>query len=141
MKRKIILSEDGSSTIYVEDLGEHYHSVFGAKAESEHVFIHAGLRYLEQKAYKKIDILEVGLGTGLNLYLSYIHKNPSTRINYLAIEKYPLIETEWKALNYTGSENTHLDFFSEIHNSEWNIPIKTEENFQFLKIRTDLKTY
>ena len=34
---------DGSNTLFVPELNEHYHSVKGALTESEHIFIRMGL--------------------------------------------------------------------------------------------------
>ena len=38
-----IKTNDGSHTLFNDSVGEHYHSVFGAGQESEHIFIRAGL--------------------------------------------------------------------------------------------------
>ena len=63
MQNKIITTEDGSHTIYVPTLEEHYHSTHGAINESMHIYINAGLKHLQKK---EINILEIGFGTGLN---------------------------------------------------------------------------
>ena len=39
MKRELRQTEDGSNTIYVPALNEHYHSFHGALQESNHVFL------------------------------------------------------------------------------------------------------
>ena len=36
---------DGSYTLYVPELDEHYHSVKGALTESQHIFIEMGLKH------------------------------------------------------------------------------------------------
>ena len=70
MHLEIRQTKDGSNTLFVPDLNEHYHSVHGALQESQHVFIKQGLEHvLEQK--KDIKILEVGFGTGLNAILTF----------------------------------------------------------------------
>ena len=43
MKRELKLTSDGSYTLYVPELDEHYHSIHGAVQESEHVFIKYGI--------------------------------------------------------------------------------------------------
>jgi tRNA U34 5-methylaminomethyl-2-thiouridine-forming methyltransferase MnmC len=43
MEPTLVITEDGSSTIFIAALDEHYHSVHGAIQESVHVFINAGL--------------------------------------------------------------------------------------------------
>ena len=60
MKRKIILTEDGSSSLFVEDLNEHYHSIHGAVQESLHIFIRVGLQSEIVRNLQTINILEIG---------------------------------------------------------------------------------
>ena len=70
MKIKIRETMDGSQTLYLEEIDEHYHSTFGAIQESEHVFIREGL---ERCPAKEISLLEIGFGTGLNCYLTLLN--------------------------------------------------------------------
>ena len=67
LKRELQLTSDGSHTLYMPDMDEHYHSVNGAIQESEHVFIEAGLHRLPKK---EIRVLEIGFGTGLIRWIS-----------------------------------------------------------------------
>ena len=60
MKRELKLTSDGSYTLYVPELDEHYHSIHGAVQESEHVFIKYGIQTL---CKSNIRVLEDGLGT------------------------------------------------------------------------------
>ena len=86
------MTSDGSRTIFNELVGENYHSKHGALQESKHVFLNSGLNYyLEGKKEKKVSILEVGLGTGLNFLVTADHciKN-QIQLNYTGIEAYPL---------------------------------------------------
>ncbi|MCK5461894.1 MAG: SAM-dependent methyltransferase, partial [Bacteroidales bacterium] len=71
---EIVTTEDGSHSIYVQALDEHYHSVHGAFTESQHVFIEAGLNQLKNS---HIRILEMGFGTGLNALLTFVEANKS----------------------------------------------------------------
>ena len=48
MKREFILTEDGSYTIFVPEMGEHFHSVHGALQESLHIFINFGYKKVER---------------------------------------------------------------------------------------------
>lgn len=68
-KLTFVRTGDGSFTLFVPDLQEHYHSTHGALAESQHVYVDSGLMALVP-CPKRIKILEVGLGTGLNALLS-----------------------------------------------------------------------
>ena len=66
MKRIIELTADGSATLFVPELNEHYHSVKGARTESQHIFIDMGLNASEAV---EPHILEIGFGTGFNALL------------------------------------------------------------------------
>lgn len=44
MERIIERTEDGSATLFVPELNEHYHSTKGARTESQHIFIDMGLK-------------------------------------------------------------------------------------------------
>jgi len=71
MPHQLIQTEDGSITLYVPELNEHYHSVHGAIQESIHIFIRAGLDfYLTSPEHRPptevpLSILEAGFGTEL----------------------------------------------------------------------------
>ena len=49
MKTELVITEDGSHSLYVPELGEHYHSLQGAVNESNHVFIKEGLLRLNKQ--------------------------------------------------------------------------------------------
>lgn len=134
---EIRLTADGSHTLYVPSLGEHYHSHFGALTESEHIFINAGLASLKSE---KVSILEVGFGSGLNALLTalYAGKN-KINITYVALEKYPLDASLLSQLNYgklTGEEGPVL--FEAIHAAPWNEPVKLTPWFTIQKKLSDL---
>ncbi|HOP00470.1 MAG TPA: SAM-dependent methyltransferase, partial [Bacteroidales bacterium] len=97
MERKLVKTDDGSHTLHVPGLGEHYHSIHGAVTESTHIFIRAGLEHISLPAVR---ILEYGLGTGLNMMLTYCRAaERGIKVYYHAIEKYPVIKTEAEQLN------------------------------------------
>lgn len=86
------LTSDGSKTIFNEVVGEHYHSRHGAVQESKHVFLYTGLQYLlERDKIKRVCILEVGFGTGLNFLITsdFCNKH-QIELSYTGIEAYPL---------------------------------------------------
>ena len=102
MHHQIRTTADGSSTLYIPELNEHYHSIHGACQESVHVFINAGLLQF-QHVKKEIKILEVGLGTGLNVLLSArFAEDCSMKLDYLAIEPYPIDDNLLRQLNYNN---------------------------------------
>ena len=81
-------TKDGSFTLRSEQLGEQYHSLHGAVKESRHVYVEAGLK---QAKGERIDVLEIGLGTGLNALLTWIHaEEQGLQVRYTALEPFPL---------------------------------------------------
>jgi tRNA (guanine-N7-)-methyltransferase len=57
----VVLTTDGSHTLYVPEIDECYHSTHGAIQESQHIFIETALRHC---AKSEIRILEIGFGMG-----------------------------------------------------------------------------
>jgi len=100
---QIVPTADGSNTIYNPLVGENYHSKNGALQESLHVFVNAGLKhFLETNNSKRVSILEVGFGTGLNFLLSAdFCTQHQIQLNYTGIEAYPLTSL---MINQTGYE-------------------------------------
>jgi tRNA U34 5-methylaminomethyl-2-thiouridine-forming methyltransferase MnmC len=102
---QLIVTEDGSHSIYNKRLDENYHSRHGAVQESRHVFIEAGL--LEcSRSKSELSILEVGFGTGLNCFLTFLEAQRSgLKIHYTAFEPWPLNAEMVEALNYSEQLN------------------------------------
>ncbi len=118
MNRRIIITGDGSRTLYVPGLDEHYHSVHGAMRESMHVFIGNGLNRVEKNP---IAVLEVGFGTGLNACLTLEMLKSSNRgVYYESWEKYPLTEAEYEELNYASLDGVDESMCRAITKAEWN---------------------
>ncbi len=137
MKAELRMTADGSNTLYVPALDEHYHSHFGALTESRHIFINAGLASLKNN---KVSILEVGFGTGLNALLSatYAEDNQVT-IHYVTLEKYPVDLSLLLQLNYPAiTGTTGRELFEAIHSAEWEKPVKVTPWFTLEKRLTDI---
>ena len=137
---EIIRTSDGSDTLYVPEIDEHYHSVHGAVQESKFIFINNGLNYIKAGSVR---IFEAGFGTGLNALLSAeVSARDNREIFYTSIEKYPLPENIINSLNYKDfvSEKSKK-IFNSIHSCRWNRPVKLSRNFTLLKIEGDLLTY
>ncbi len=140
MKRKVIQTSDGSSTIYIPEMDENYHSTHGAIQEAEHVFIQHGLRKIEEKEIGTISIFEMGLGTGLNALLTRIRSN--TSINYTGIEAFPVSDDELKALNYVEQlGDKHKAIFHSIHKAKWNEAIEIDPQFSIHKVHEKIENY
>ena len=135
----ITLTGDGSHTLFVPELNEHYHSVHGAIQESEFIFIKSGLDYFRSTHLR---IFEVGFGTGLNALLTCIRAIARKReIYYESIEKNPLPRYLTDSLNYkdlVGTENGRI--FEQLHSCDWNVTCRITNNFTLLKIKGDLIT-
>ncbi len=141
MKQELVITKDGSSSIFLADLDEHYHSVHGALQESIHVFINAGLH---EKLNKQpvISILEIGFGTGLNTLLTCLEADSAKqKIEYTAIEKFPLSENIYQQLNYCNflqQENCAF-YFDSIHTCSWNKYAALNDDFSLLKLHQDIQ--
>ncbi|HRH68625.1 MAG TPA: tRNA (5-methylaminomethyl-2-thiouridine)(34)-methyltransferase MnmD [Flavobacteriales bacterium] len=114
---------DGSLTLRSELLGEQYHSVHGAVQESTHVFIKAGLEHIGKP---QVDVLEVGLGTGLNLLLTWVRcLEGKCLVRYTALEPHPvslglLVELDHCAdLAWPGLHDPFLERMTENRDGWW----------------------
>ena len=100
MKRIIQETEDGSKTIYIEDWNESYHSKHGAVQEAMHVFIKNGFSHFIATK-KPLKILEIGLGTGLNAFITLLEAEKNQQyVNYVGIEKFPVLKAEFDAIDF-----------------------------------------
>ncbi len=133
MKRKVIITADGSSTISVPELNEHYHSVNGAIAEAKHVYIITGFKEVEKD---EISILEIGFGTGLNSLLTLIESEEKSKsVFYQGVEAYPVSTSELSVLNYIEElkADNYSDSYKFMHDSDWESEIKITDKFTLLK--------
>ena len=140
MKRSIIITEDGSHTLYLPEMDEHYHSVHGAVQESMHVFINTGFNGIQTN---KLTVFEVGFGTGLNAWLTLVaSKQQQKQVNYYTIEKYPLKSEEYCTLNYgiLAGDNQQQQFL-QLHNCEWEQPVAITPSFRVTKLKADLTSF
>lgn len=138
MKRKIIVTEDGSKSLYMEDMQESYHSTHGAIQESMHVFIESGLYQLTGKT---ASILELGLGTGLNALLSLeVSRQKGLNLHYHSIERYPLNSDEYLQLNYHEFlDRTTKEELMKIHTCLPDQELRLDPGFTFFKEMVDFR--
>jgi len=134
MNVKLEITEDGSHTLIVPELNEHYHSVHGAINESKHIFIEAGLKYALPKK-EKINILEIGFGTGLNALLTFIELlKLNIHCEYTSIEAFPLEEKIFTQMNYSKLLDVQEEIFLSLHKAEWNKKVNITDIFELNKI-------
>ena len=133
MEREIIHTSDGSTTIHIKEWDECYHSKHGAIQEAKHVFIKNGLALFPDQ---KVSILQIGFGTGLNAFITYLEaKELGQTIDYVGVEAYPISEEELQSMNYPEELNA-LDskpIFAKMHAVNWEEKIDLSESFSLTK--------
>ena len=136
---QLITTSDGSHTIYVPELNEHYHSTHGAVQESTFIFIKNGFSFCTADP---LNILEVGFGTGLNaLMTAAVSQAGDQEVNFTSIEKYPVDENTISLLNHhLFAGETGKKLFDAIHSAPWNKMVPVCKNFNLIKIRGDITT-
>ncbi len=161
MNLKIEITQDGSHTLFVPEMGERYHSAFGAVNESKHVYIENGLK---AQGKKEVNILEVGFGTGLNAFLSMLETmKTDRRIHFTSVELFPLPIELAENLNFAekiasgevpntisciedfipDKENFISDakeLFLLLHRTGWNRAEALSDRFTLEKIAGDFST-
>lgn len=92
---------DGSHTLVSDAFGATYHSLNGAVAETQHVFVEKGLIRKSNES-SSITLLEIGLGTGLNALMSFLwmEGRPTQKLHYVAYEAFPISTEVAEKLNY-----------------------------------------
>mgnify|MGYP000282172762 CR=1 FL=1 len=148
MERIIEKTDDGSATLFVPELNEHYHSTKGARTESQHIFIDMGLKASSATTPR---ILEIGFGTGLNAWLTLEEAERSRRnILYTGLELYPL---EWQTieqlgyisndeqLTTTARQQPAIELFKQLHTSPWEKDVQLTPHFTLRKIETDVNKW
>ncbi|MBX2925894.1 MAG: tRNA (5-methylaminomethyl-2-thiouridine)(34)-methyltransferase MnmD [Chitinophagaceae bacterium] len=141
MDRIPLITGDGSLTLVDTRTQQTYHSVHGAIAESEHVFIGEGLHRL-LPLHNELVILEAGWGTGLNTLLTVITAEQQCKhIHYTAVEPYPLTGSETEKLNYCAilQRNDLQPLFLLMHACKWETAIPVHRFLTLHKMKTTLQ--
>ncbi len=150
--RLIEQTADGSNTLYIPELDEHYHSTNGAVVEANHVYLQAGLRHQMQQCEGCISVLEIGFGTGLNAFLSLLEAEKSQRaVVYTTLELYPLsldligqmcyVEQVWPFEIYHGADADQAQWqawYEAMHAAPWDEPVAITPYFTLIKKQIDL---
>jgi tRNA U34 5-methylaminomethyl-2-thiouridine-forming methyltransferase MnmC len=144
LKREIVITADGSTTIHLPEWDEQYHSKHGAIQEAYHVFIKHGLHHfvsseLVSESYKtvtELSILEIGFGTGLNAFITLLEADKlNLNITYCGVEGYPVLMDEINQLNYSkelkSQGKEHL--FKELHDISWHEEHTLTNHFKLTK--------
>jgi len=139
VENKLVITNDGSHSIFNPEINECYHSKHGAIVEAEHVFIRNGFSVVNKQ---NINILEIGFGTGLNALLtSQKAVKKKVTVNYQTMELYPVSEDNYSKLNFTDLIGIEQDELLKLHTTKWEKKCKINEFFSLTKFNTDLENY
>mgnify|MGYP002795038625 CR=1 FL=1 len=128
-----MMTADGSTTIHITEWDEQYHSKHGAIQEAKHVFIKNGLSLY---ANQKISILEIGFGTGLNCFITFLEaQKMKLAIDYVGVEAYPLAAEEVDKMNYVDQlkSNKFAGIFNKMHQQDWEVKDEISPDFSLTK--------
>jgi len=139
--REIIKTNDGSTTIHLPEWNESYHSKHGAIQEAYHVFIKNGLCFANSEKLgslfkvKSIAILEIGFGTGLNTFITFLEaKKTNQTIDYVGVEAYPIEMEEAMEMNYPNEiDVSETTVFKKMHEFNWDLKNQLSDNFTLTK--------
>ncbi len=124
---------DGSATLYVTALDEHYHSVKGALTESQHIY--RDCAFLHHNYNRGVRLLEIGFGTGLNAAVTAMAADTDHPVHYISLEKYPV---EYDLIQQLGYENlVDKELFEAIHKAPWNTAVAITPYFTIEKCQAD----
>ena len=132
---------DGSFTLYVPDLDEQYHSYHGALQEAKHVFIENGVLSLKSK---KIRILEVGFGTGLNALLTACESVVlESEIEYVGVEAYPVPIELLQKMDYASliDHKNAFKFYNHMIQDVWGEEQLIHQSFKLTKVKQKIENY
>lgn len=143
---KLIRTEDGSSSLFLPELNETYHSFHGALGESLHVFIRMGLEHWhrEHPNAQSLRIFEVGFGTGLNALLALeFAEAQGLTIHYTTLEPFPLSTEVTNQLNYGSliADGSFEEDFKALHAAPWGEEVSIQSAFTLRKEQLKLEDY
>ena len=139
MTNKLVITNDGSHSIFNPEVNETYHSKHGAIVEAEYIFIRHGFSAANKK---NLTILEIGFGTGLNALLtSQKATQKKVTVNYYTMELYPVNKDKYKKLNFTDLIGMEKDDLLDLHQSEWEKECQITDYFKLTKSKTSLENY
>jgi len=142
LKRTIIQTQDGSTTIHLPEWEESYHSKHGAIQEAYHVFIQSGLSLFAAPVHKSaregksVSILEIGFGTGLNAFITFLEaERQQQNIDYVGVEAYPVLLDEALQMNYVSELNAadQTKIFNSMHEFSWEEKHTVSDVFKLTK--------
>lgn len=120
---ELVPTGDGSATLHHPVYDQTYHSHHGALTESKLVFVeHSRLHQRLEEG--PVSLLEIGIGTGLNLALSAsLALRLGGELHYQGIEQFPPHSDALRALDYARFDEIDTDFWARcVHAFERRTP-------------------
>jgi tRNA U34 5-methylaminomethyl-2-thiouridine-forming methyltransferase MnmC len=138
MHNTLKITEDGTSTLYSPRFDQFYHSRFGARWESDRVYIELGLISALHR-FDEVKILEVGFGTGFNALLTHqkvkdicFSTDLDVKVSYTGIEAFPIASKEAEQLNFD---------VLYLHELPWGQFVNLDNNFKCKKVETEILAF
>ncbi|WP_031529424.1 tRNA (5-methylaminomethyl-2-thiouridine)(34)-methyltransferase MnmD [Dyadobacter crusticola] len=137
---RLLVTEDGSHSLYSSQFGQQYHSLQGALNESRHIYINLGLQPVLSQSENPVQVFEMGFGTGLNAFLAWkLADELKKRVIYTTVEAYPVKPEEAALLNYESESGG--SGFMKLHEATWGEPTQLSEFFTFRKEQLHLQDF
>ena len=118
MNYKIVLTKDGSNTLFCAKFNEHYHSLHGAITESLHVYINTGFKNVEKE---DVSILEIGCNDGVFLEnfknSTHLGVEPSKNVFKLSKKRKLNVDNSFFNYEYTNRIKKKYDKFNVVFGS------------------------
>ena len=133
-------TDDGSATLFVPELDEHYHSIKGAYTEALHIYRDCAYRHVagSSTARHPLRLLEIGFGTGLNAAVTAMDAMAERPVHYITLEKYPVDPSLVDQLGYESIIDAPT--FAAIHAAPWEHATAITPHFTLEKCCCDLLT-
>src|SRR5690606_33957657 len=105
--------------------------------EAYHVFIKNGFSLFKDKP---VSILEIGFGTGLNAFITYLESVKNRQyIDYTGVDAFPVSPEEARLMNYVGQLDVgnELTAFESMHDCPWETRTEIDDYFSLTKRKQD----
>jgi chorismate dehydratase len=114
----LLITDDGTSTLFLEEYNQAMHSISGAYEESllKHVIPSGILNYDNAE----LNVLDIGFGLGYNvlaLINEFINKKNKSRLNIISLEKEKYFFRFMKDVKFNDQRDNIYNFIKEVYDS------------------------